>query len=231
MIDVKKNLFLLIPLLFLMEMAYAQKKIIGNVVDSASLAPIPGVNIRIKNTYQGTSTDGKGFFRISITPTDTLIFSFIGYKMEEFAPTDLQEETIIVRLTQQPKLLDAVTVIAKSLQGTNSTPVHLRSNAKLMNYGPYGAGFSLSYFSKEEKEKRKLAKVIAEQDRVRNYLLVVCSPDIKQRFMEELSITEEEYYKILVKFNEQSTSNLYDLTPEELIVVFSAFYQGHVFKK
>ncbi len=231
MVDLKKKLFLLVLIISLVEITYAQKKIVGNVVDSASLAPIPAVNVRIKNTYQGTSTDGKGFFRITIAPTDTLIFSFIGYKTEEFAPADLREETIIIRLTQQPKILDAVTVIAKSLQGTNSTPVHLRSNAKLMNYGPYGAGLSLSYFSKEEKEKRKLAKIIAEQDRIRNYLLVVCSPDVRQRLMEEFAITEEDYYKILVKFNEQSTSDLYDLTPEELIVVLSKFYQRHVFKK
>jgi hypothetical protein len=122
--------------------------------------------------------------------------------------------------------------MAKSLQGQNSsTPVQLRSKSRLMNYGPYGAGFSLSYFSKEEKEKRKLARVVAEQERVKNYLLVVCSPDVRQRIMEEYAISEEDYYSILIKFNEQSTGSLYDLTPEELIVVFSNFYQRHVFKK
>lgn len=212
--------------------AIAQKKIIGNVVDSASLAPIPGVNIHIKNKYQGTATDAKGFFKIVVLPTDTLIFSYIGYKMEAFTPAELSNESVVVRLTQQPKVLEAVTIMAKSLQGQNSsTPVQLRSKSKLMNYGPYGAGFSLSYFSKEEKEKRKLARVVAEQERVKNYLLVVCSPDVRQRIMEEYAISEEDYYSILIKFNEQSTSSLYDLTPEELIVVFSNFYESHVFKK
>jgi hypothetical protein len=212
--------------------AIAQKKIIGNVVDSASLAPLPGVNIHIKNKYQGTATDAKGFFKISVLPTDTLIFSYIGYKMEAFTPAELSNESVVVRLTQQPKVLEAVTIMAKSLQGQNSsTPVQLRSKSRLMNYGPYGAGFSLSYFSKEEKEKRKLARVVAEQERVKNYLLVVCSPDVRQRIMEEYAISEEDYYSILIKFNEQSTGSLYDLTPEELIVVFSNFYQRHVFKK
>jgi hypothetical protein len=212
--------------------AIAQKKIIGNVVDSASLAPIPGVNIHIKNKYQGTATDAKGFFKISVLPTDTLIFSYIGYKMEAFTPAELSNESVVVRLTQQPKVLEAVTIVAKSLQGQNSsTPIQLRSKSKLMNYGPYGAGFSLSYFSKAEKEKRKLARVVAEQERVKNYILVVCSPDVRQRIMEEYAINEEDYYSILIKFNEQSSSSLYDLTPEELIVVFSNFYQSHVFKK
>jgi hypothetical protein len=73
--------------------------------------------------------------------------------------------------------------------------------------------------------------VVAEQERVKNYLLVVCSPDVRQRIMEEYAISEEDYYSILIKFNEQSTGSLYDLTPEELIVVFSNFYQRHVFKK
>ncbi len=228
-----KRAFILILILVLAEFtAIAQKKIIGNVVDSASLAPLPGVNIHIKNKYQGTATDAKGFFKISVLPTDTLIFSYIGYKMEAFTPAELSNESVVVRLTQQPKVLEAVTIMAKSLQGQNSsTPVQLRSKSRLMNYGPYGAGFSLSYFSKEEKEKRKLARVVAEQERVKNYLLVVCSPDVRQRIMEEYAISEEDYYSILIKFNEQSTGSLYDLTPEELIVVFSNFYQRHVFKK
>ncbi len=228
----KKIISLFILVFAVVRMGNAQKKIVGNVVDSASLAHMAGVNIRLKNTYGGTATDAKGFFKISVSPTDTLVFSFIGYKMEEFAPADLANESIIVRLTQQPKMLEAVTIMAKSLQGLNSsTPVHLGTKSKLMNYSPYGVGFSLSYFSKEEKEKRKLAKVVAEQERVKNYLVVVCSPEIRERFMQEFAINEDEYYKILIKFNEQSTSNLYDLTPEELMVVFSNFYQSHVFKK
>jgi len=210
---------------------FAQKQILGNVIDSTSLAPIPGVNIHIKNKYKGTATDAKGFFKITIEATDTLLFSFVGYRMEAFTPEELTGESVVIRLAQQPKLLDMVTIVAKSLQGNSSTPVHLKSKAKLMNYSPYGVGFSLSYFSKEEKEKRKLTKIVAEQERVKNYLLVVCSPEIKARIMEEYSITDSDYYDILVKFNEQSTSHLYDLTPEELIVVFSNFYQSHVFKK
>ncbi len=228
----KTSVLLIFTLLATLQVSFAQKKIVGNVVDSVSLAPIPGVNIHIKNKYVGTATDAKGFFKITVLPTDTLIFSFIGFRMEAFTPDELNAESVIVRMAQQPKLLDAVTIMAKSLKDQNSsTPVHLRSKSKLMNYSPYGVGFSLSYFSKEEKEKRKLTKIIAEQERVKNYSLVVCSPEIKQRIMEEYAITEADYYAILIKFNEQSTSHLYDLTPEELIVVFSNFYQSHVFKK
>jgi hypothetical protein len=69
-IALKKILFLILLAVGFFRIGYSQKKIIGNVVDSASLAPIPGVNIHIKNKYQGTATDAKGFFKMTVGPTD-----------------------------------------------------------------------------------------------------------------------------------------------------------------
>lgn len=55
----------------------------GTVTDAATQQPMPGVNVLIKGTVTGTSTDSQGRFRIEAPTTSTLIFSFIGYKTIE----------------------------------------------------------------------------------------------------------------------------------------------------
>src|SRR5690606_40375673 len=55
----------------------------GTVTSSADNAPIPGVNIVVKGTTTGTTTDVNGDFSIRVKPEDILVFSFIGYHAEE----------------------------------------------------------------------------------------------------------------------------------------------------
>jgi hypothetical protein len=56
----------------------------GLVVSTDSLQGLPLVSIRIKNTNKGTFTDEGGFFSFVVKKTDTIIFSFIGYKTVEY---------------------------------------------------------------------------------------------------------------------------------------------------
>lgn len=44
---------------------------------------MPGVNVVIKGTQNGTVTDGTGAFALSVAPDAVLVFSFIGYKTIE----------------------------------------------------------------------------------------------------------------------------------------------------
>ncbi len=44
---------------------------------------MPGVNIVVKGTTTGTTTDNEGRFVIDARPSDVLVFSFIGYKPRE----------------------------------------------------------------------------------------------------------------------------------------------------
>lgn len=56
----------------------------GIVTDAESGESLPGVNIAIKGTTQGTSTDGDGRYELEVsTLQDTLIFSFVGYAIQE----------------------------------------------------------------------------------------------------------------------------------------------------
>jgi TonB-linked SusC/RagA family outer membrane protein len=64
---------------------YAQKTYTysGKVVD-ADGATIPGVNVVIKGTTVGTSTDLNGTYKITSTkPTETLVFSYVGSVTQE----------------------------------------------------------------------------------------------------------------------------------------------------
>jgi len=72
----------------------------GKVVDSATKSPLPGVNIVIKGTMHGTSTNKKGRYNLNnVQSSDTLVFSFIGY-VTKFIPVK-NRSTINVRLSQK----------------------------------------------------------------------------------------------------------------------------------
>ncbi|WP_395262480.1 SusC/RagA family TonB-linked outer membrane protein [Halalkalibaculum sp. DA3122] len=56
----------------------------GQVTDAASGEPLPGVNVVVKGTTTGTSTDSEGSYELNVPSLqDTLVFSFIGYQTQE----------------------------------------------------------------------------------------------------------------------------------------------------
>lgn len=56
----------------------------GTVTDANTGEPLPGVNIAIKGTTRGTSTDLDGKFSLIVDDLQaTLVFSFIGYQTQE----------------------------------------------------------------------------------------------------------------------------------------------------
>lgn len=61
--------------------AVRQMKVSGTVKDELS-SPIPGVSIKVSGTTHTAITDGNGKFTIEVEPTDTLEFTYIGYKKQ-----------------------------------------------------------------------------------------------------------------------------------------------------
>ena len=64
---------------------FQSETITGKVVDEAGLG-MPGVNVVVKGTSVGTTTDAEGAYRLSVTTEQaagTLVFSFIGYAAQE----------------------------------------------------------------------------------------------------------------------------------------------------
>ncbi len=81
---VKKGLSSLFLLFFVIGSAYAQQKVQGTVTAADDGSPLPGVNITVKNTTIGTSTDVDGNYSLTVPDTsNVLVFSFIGFQTQE----------------------------------------------------------------------------------------------------------------------------------------------------
>ena len=62
---------------------FAQGKPISGVITDASKLPLPGVNVLIKGTQKGVSTDLDGKFSISAPDGATLVISYLGFSTKE----------------------------------------------------------------------------------------------------------------------------------------------------
>jgi TonB-dependent starch-binding outer membrane protein SusC len=85
-------LFLLSLFLFWSTAAVAQDVVRGTVTDASTGESLPGVNILIQGTEQGTATDVDGNFELNVPSLQsTLIFTYIGYQRLEL-PIDGRTE-------------------------------------------------------------------------------------------------------------------------------------------
>ncbi|NMB72672.1 MAG: TonB-dependent receptor [Bacteroidales bacterium] len=99
----------------LSENQFQQVIVSGTVTDAASGDPLPGVNIVIKGTTQGVTSDMNGKYSIVITSPDAiLVYSFIGYVTQEVPVSG--KNTINVALVQEIKELDEVVVVGYGTQ-------------------------------------------------------------------------------------------------------------------
>ncbi|GGG42048.1 SusC/RagA family TonB-linked outer membrane protein [Bizionia arctica] len=66
-------------LAFVVQFTFAQEKTISGTVSDENGLPLPGVNIIVKGTTNGTQTDFDGNYSISASAGDVLSYSFVGY--------------------------------------------------------------------------------------------------------------------------------------------------------
>lgn len=87
-----------------------QIRISGNITDSNTGEPLPGVNIVVKGTIIGANTDNGGKFSLNVPNlTGTLQVSFIGYVTQDIAIEG--RTTINVSLVQEVQALSDVVVV------------------------------------------------------------------------------------------------------------------------
>lgn len=85
----------------------------GSVRDSEG-NPLIGVNIRVKGSGMGTTTDLDGHFELDVTPGDTLVFSYIGFRSIEMAVEG--QERIDVILFESVQELEELIVVGYGVQ-------------------------------------------------------------------------------------------------------------------
>lgn len=86
-----------------------EKTVTGKVSDEKGEG-LPGVNILIKGTQHGTSTDRNGQFSLSIPEENvTLVFSFVGYLAQEIKVGDRSSMEVV--LEPDTKALEEIVVV------------------------------------------------------------------------------------------------------------------------
>ncbi len=114
----KYKLALLFSGLFmlLMPVLMAQQSLIpvkGKVTDFASGESLPGVNVTIKGSQTGTVTDIEGRYALSASKSSVLVFSFVGYAVQEI--TVGEQSTIDPRMKPTVESLEEIVVIGYGL--------------------------------------------------------------------------------------------------------------------
>jgi len=104
-------LLLLIPSIGVM----AQDRIVtGKVTSTEDGSPLPGVNVVVKGTANGTVTDVSGKFSISVSQNATLLFSFIGFSTQEVAVGD--RTVVDASLSSDVQELSEIIVTASGIE-------------------------------------------------------------------------------------------------------------------
>jgi hypothetical protein len=82
-----KKIYALLGCLLLAQMLWAQSRTVsGKVTGADDGEPIPGVNVLLKGTGTGASTDIEGNYKLTVPEEGgVLVFSFIGMKKKEEA--------------------------------------------------------------------------------------------------------------------------------------------------
>ena len=99
----------LVLLVLIAQLTFAQERVVTGVVSDNAGLPLPGASVLIKGTKTATQTDFDGKYSIKATPSQVLIFSYIGMKNQEITAS---ASKINVKLQPSEQLLNEVVVTA-----------------------------------------------------------------------------------------------------------------------
>ncbi|KXX69218.1 TonB-dependent receptor [Flammeovirga sp. SJP92] len=103
-------LIALLSILIITNDTFAQDRVLnGKVLGADDNLPLPGVNIMVQGTKQGTVSDFDGKFSILVGEGDVLLFTFIGMKPKTFNVNS--ESNVTILLESDVEMLDEVVKI------------------------------------------------------------------------------------------------------------------------
>ncbi|MEP2281334.1 SusC/RagA family TonB-linked outer membrane protein [Maribacter sp.] len=110
-----KKIFMFFVLIIGAFPVLAQDKMVtGVVTDANNGVPLPGVNVLVQGTTNGTQTDFDGIYTISASEGDVLVFSYIGTKTQNI--TIGTSNTIDIAMSEDASQLDEVVVTALGIK-------------------------------------------------------------------------------------------------------------------
>jgi iron complex outermembrane receptor protein len=100
---------LLLGILLMPALIFGQSTVSGTVTDQANAMPLPGVNVLVKGTTTGTSTDFDGNYTLNANNGDTIVFSYLGFVTQEVVYNG--QLTIDIALAEDAAQLDEVVLV------------------------------------------------------------------------------------------------------------------------
>jgi hypothetical protein len=226
--------------------SHGQVTLSGMVADSATMQALPDVNVVNKKTGNGAVSDIRGGFSLQASDGDSIIFSRVGYKTRILPVTEIRK-LVIVFMKEEQRMLNTVEILDQNKQSwlpeiPAGSPWQNPASGRQFTESPgfqgvqtFGPGYvfkgAFSRFSKEEKEKRKLVRVQEENYRAGNYVDLVNDPEVKGKIMKDHLLSEEEYYDLLARFNQEHGNSIYGLEDHEIIALLLRFYSDNVQSK
>lgn len=200
----------------------------GIVINGENDEQLTGVHIFAKEAHVGAVSNQKGLFRLVATHHDTLVITMMGFE-RQFIPLNYFKENPIdllismdIRTIELPGLTISADPEIDYLMRSGKNPwkiykykppadhPELDVPAGSLQYGP------LSRWSKEAKEKRKLLRVLAEDQQYKTYIQTVTSDSVRQQFMYMYDITAPQYNDFIIYFNTVHP-NLIQRKPEAIV--------------
>ena len=105
----KFNGFLVLLIVLVAQITFAQERVVSGVVSDNAGMPFPGVSVLVKGTQTGTQTDFDGKFPIKATPSQVLVFSYVGMKAQE---AKASSASVNVKMVSSAVELEGVVVTA-----------------------------------------------------------------------------------------------------------------------
>src|SRR6478609_8604149 len=136
----KFNGFLVLLLVLIAQLTFAQERTVsGTVTDNAGM-PLPGVSVLVKGTKTGTQTDFDGKYSINASPSEVLVISYIGMKTQELVASSTNAN---VKLSGNTTELENVVVTALGVKREKKSLGYSTQEIKGadLNSGASGANF------------------------------------------------------------------------------------------
>lgn len=110
----KLNGILTLLLAFVVHLSFAQDKTISGTVTDSDGLPLPGVNIVVEGTSNGTQTDFDGNYSITASAGQSLLFTYIGQR--DVKRTVGAGTTMNVQMEEDAQALEEVVVTAQGIK-------------------------------------------------------------------------------------------------------------------
>ena len=133
----KQGMLTMVLMCIYIATAYAQNtmKVTGKITDANNEA-LPGVNIQVKGTTQGSNSDTEGNYSVNVTTGSTLIFSYIGFQSQEIVVGN--SSAINVALKTDVAVLQEVLVVGYGKQSRETLTTSIsKLDTKVLENVPF----------------------------------------------------------------------------------------------